>query len=328
MSGIRIAQIGCGHWGKNLARNFAQLGSLAAIVDGNPDVAGRVSNEHDVEATTFDAVLADPNIDAVALATPAVDHAQMTLRSIEAGKHVFVEKPLALDPTEAEAIIAAAESAGRIVMVGHLLQYHPHFERLRQIVTSGGIGRIDYLFSNRMSLGKFRVEENVLWSFAPHDISMLLSLTGEEPQAVSAQGAAFVTPGIADWLTCQMTFPSGARGHIQVSWSNPYKEQRLCVIGSDGMIVFDDTEPSWERKLGLYRHSIDRSGPVPVPRKAEPEYIEVPHGEPLRAECQHFIDCIRDGRTPRTDAKEGLRVLRVLDRAERELAQSVKGTRP
>lgn len=321
--GIKVAQIGCGYWGKNLVRNFAQLGVLAAISDGHAPTAERMSSEFEVPAIDWQEILADASIDAVSLATPAVSHAAMALDAIAAGKHVFVEKPLALSSKEGERVVTAAAAAGRTLMVGHLLHYHPIFAQARAMVVAGELGPIDYIFSNRMSLGKFRTEENALWSLAPHDVAMVLAIVGEEPFRVTAQGATFVTPGVADWATVQLVFPGGTRGHIQASWASPYKEQKLAIIGRNAMLVFEDSEPDWNRKLALYRHSIDKSGPVPVPVKADAEYIKVPRGEPLKNECQHFLDCIATGSVPCSDGYEGLRVLRVLEAAETELAAAL-----
>lgn len=320
---VRVAQIGCGYWGKNLVRNYAQLGALAAVADGHAPTAAKMAADHSVPAREWQDILSDPEIQAVSLATPAASHASMALEAIAAGKHVFVEKPLALSSEDGARVVAAAAAAGVTLMVGHLLHYHPIFARARAMAVAGELGTIQYVFSNRMSLGKFRTEENALWSLAPHDVAMLLAIVGEEPHHVTAQGAAFVTPGIADWATVQLAFPGGARGHIQASWASPYKEQKLAIIGSEAMLVFEDSEPDWARKLALYRHGIDRSGAVPVPVKAEAEYIEVPRGEPLRDECQHFLDSIRTGTPPRSDGREGLGVLRVLERAEADLAAAL-----
>lgn len=325
-SSIRVAQVGCGYWGKNLVRNFAEIGALAAVSDGYAPTAAKMAADYGVPQLEWAAILADADIHAVSLATPAAVHADMASEAIAAGKHVFVEKPLALNSADAERLVAAADAGGRTLMVGHLLQYHPIFLHMREMVESGAIGPINYLFSNRMSLGKFRTEENVLWSFAPHDVSMLLALIGEEPAHVSAQGAAFVTPGIADLATMQLVFPGGARGHVQASWVSPYKEQRLVVIGSEGMLVFDDAEPEWTRKLAHYRHRIIRSGPAPVPEKAEAEYVDVPRDEPLKAECLHFLESVASGTPPRSDGREGLRVLRVLERGEAALHASLTNT--
>jgi UDP-2-acetamido-3-amino-2,3-dideoxy-glucuronate N-acetyltransferase len=320
MSSLRVAHVGCGYWGKNLARNFAEIGALAAVVDGDAATAERVSSDMGARVATLDEVLGDASIDAVSIATPAPTHFAVAMRAIEAGKHVFVEKPLALNIAEAEQMIAAAEAADRRLMVGHLLQYHPIFRELRRLVTQGEIGALQYVYSNRLSLGKIRVEENVLWSFAPHDVSMILSLSDSECKWVSAQGAAIVTPGIEDWVLLQLRFVNGLRAHVQTSWLHPFKEQRLVAIGAEGMIVFEDSAPAWEDKLQLYRHRIDASGPVPLPDKAEAETIVVGKSEPLRNECQHFLGCIADGSTPLTDGREGLAVLKILRGASDAIA--------
>lgn len=318
-----IAHVGYGYWGRNIARNLSELGLLAAVVDPVPQAATAAADALGVRALSFDEVLADSSIDAIAIASPAEMHFSHASAALEAGKHVFVEKPLALDVGQAERLCALAEARGLTLMVGHLLQYHPIYLKLREMVRAGELGRLLYVYSNRLSLGKFRREENVLWSFAPHDISMILGLFGEEPTFVSAQGSVAYTPGVADMATMQMHFPSGGSGHVQASWMHPFKEQRLVVIGESGMAVFEDSEPDWSFKLKLYRHRIDASGPVPNPVKAEAEAIAVPRAEPLREECRHFADCIDKGLTPRTDGREGLAVLRVLDRAERALAENL-----
>lgn len=315
MTDIKIAQIGCGYWGKNLARNFAEIGALGAVVDGNPETAAAMSAQHGAPVMELDTVLADPAIQGVAFATPAESHAPLAARALAAGKHVFVEKPMALTAAECRQMIADAERAGRIVMVGHLLQYHPIFVALRELVAAGEIGALRYVYSNRLSLGKFRVEEDVLWSFAPHDISMILALANRPVTEVTAQGTAFVTPNIADIATCQLGFEGGMRGHVFASWSHPFKEQRLVAIGETGMAVFEDSQPDWDKKLAIYRHKIDDTGPVPVPTAAAPEYAVVPKGEPLKTECQEFVVAIREGRLPRTDGAEGLAVIDVLERA-------------
>lgn len=321
-----VAHIGHGYWGRNLARNFRELGHLAAVVDPDARAAEAAAATYGVRAASFEDVLADPAIAAVSIASPAgLHHAQATA-ALEAGKHVYVEKPLALDVSQAEALCALAEARGRVLMVGHLLQYHPVYVRLREMVRAGEFGRLLHVYSNRLSLGKFRTEENVLWSFAPHDISMILGLAGEEPVGVTAQGTVAFTPGVADLATAQMRFASGARAHVLVSWMHPFKEQRLVVIGEKGMAVFEDSQPAWEDKLIVYRHAIDRSGAVPNPVKAEGQKIEVAKAEPLKEECRHFVQSIENGTAPRTDGREGLAVLRVLDAAERALAENLNAT--
>lgn len=323
-----IAHVGHGYWGRNLARNFHEIGHLAAIVDADATAAAAAAATYGVRAASFEAVLADPGIDAVSLASPAGEHYAQAKAALEAGKHVYVEKPLALDIAEAGELCALAAARGRVLMVGHLLQYHPVYLALRQMVEAGELGRIQHVYSNRLSLGKFRAEENVLWSFAPHDISMILGLTGEEPDAVSAQGTVAFTPGIADLVSAQMRFPGGVRAHVLVSWMHPFKEQRLVVIGDKGMAVFEDSQPNWEDKLLLYPHRIDRSGPVPNPVKADAQRVAVAKAEPLKEECRHFVTSIETGAAPRTDGREGLAVLRVLDAAERALTDNIKSASP
>ncbi len=317
---VRVAQIGCGHWGKNLARNFHEIGNLATVVDGDPSTASKMSELYDVPARQLEDVLADPNIDAVAFATPAEQHADHARQALQAGKHCYVEKPLALDIEDAAGLIELAEQRDLRLMVGHLLQYHPCFITLKRLVQEGKIGKLQYVYSNRMSLGKLRLEENVLWSFAPHDFSMVLALADEKPKRITAQGSSFVTPGVVDWCTVQFSFPSGASGHVQVSWLHPFKEQRLVVIGDEGMLVFDDSTPEWDEKLSFYGHRIDQEGGAPVTNKADAEFVCVQRGEPLKDECRHFVESIENGSKPRTDGEEGLRVLEALKAAQDQLA--------
>lgn len=325
---VSVAHVGHGYWGKNLARNFHELGHLAAIVDADPATAEAAAGSYGVRALAFEQALADPTIDAVSLASPAGLHHAQAKAALEAGKHVYVEKPVALDVAEAEELVSIAKERGLTLMVGHLLQYHPAYVKLREMVAAGELGRLLHVYSNRLSLGKFRTEENVLWSFAPHDISMILGLVGEEPDAVSAQGTVAFTPGVADLVSAQMRFPGGVRAHVLVSWMHPFKEQRLVVIGDRAMAVFEDSRPAWEDKLLVYRHAIDTSGAVPNPVKADAERVTVERSEPLKDECGHFVACIAAGSTPRTDGREGLAVLRVLDAAERALGENLNDAAP
>ncbi len=316
-----VAVIGCGYWGRNLVRTFAQLGELVAVVDPATEVAEALAREHGAVAADLADVLADPAVRAVAIAAPARQHAELALAAVRAGKHVFVEKPLALRVEDAEEVVAAADAAGVTLMVGHLLQYHPAFLALVDLVDRGELGELRYLYSNRLNLGKIRREENILWSFAPHDLSMLLALAGQEPDEVVAVGSTFLSTGVPDVTTTHLRFPSGPDAHVFVSWLHPFKEQRLVVVGSEGMAVFDDVE-SWDAKLVVYRHGVEFDGEVPVPVKAEGEPIPLTPDEPLRLECEHFLTCVRDGTTPRTDGQEGLRVLRVLSAAQQSLADA------
>lgn len=310
---VKLAVIGCGYWGKNLARNFAELGALKAIVDPNPEAAKTHADAHGVAAMTYEEALADAGIHAVAIAAPAELHKDLALQAIAAGKHVYVEKPLALSVEDGIIMRDAANAAGLKLMVGHLLQYHPIFVALRDMVRAGELGKLRYAYSNRLSMGKFRVEEDAFWSLAPHDVSMLLALFDEAPSEVRGGGLDFVTPGIADESRIDMVFPSGGRAHVFASWLHPFKEQRLVVVGEKAMAVFEDSQPDWDKKLALYKHAIDTSGPAPAPVKADVEYVEVPRGEPLKSECLHFLDAINDDTTPFTDAEEALRVLGVLE---------------
>jgi predicted dehydrogenase/acetyltransferase-like isoleucine patch superfamily enzyme len=311
--------IGCGYWGKNLVRNFAELGALAAVADSYAPNAEAQSKQHGVPVKSIADILADATIGGVVIAAPAAQHAALASEALAAGKHVFVEKPLALTVKEAQALETDAAKAKRTLMVGHLMQYHPHYIALREMIAKGTLGNIQYVYSNRLNLGKLRTEENVLWSFAPHDISMVLGLFGEAPVSVSAQATTVLTTGVPDIYSAQFTFKSGAKGHVFVSWLHPTKEQKLVVVGSNGMATFDDGQP-WESKLLHYPHSITWQGNVPTPNKAEGVAVTVPQSEPLKNECQHFLDAITGKEAvARTDAAEGIRVLAVLETAEKAL---------
>ncbi len=316
---VDVAAVGAGYWGRNLVRVMNDLGALAVIVDpvleqgAFPGVDAPVHH-----SDQLDIVLADPAVTAVVIATPAATHGAVARRCLEAGKHCFVEKPLALDLGEAQELVELAKDRGLVLMVGHLLQYHAAFEKLRSLVAEGVLGRIQYVYSNRLNLVKFRREENALWSFAPHDISMILSLVGEEPNEVSATGSSYLHPGVADVTTTHLAFPGGARAHIFVSWLHPVKEQKLVVVSDRGMAVFDDREP-WDTKLMLYRHEVSWRDGSPEPVPAEGEAVALEQSEPLRRECQHFLDMVATGGQPITDGAEGVRVLRVLDAAQRSL---------
>lgn len=309
-----IAVIGCGHWGKNLVRNFSELDVLASICDPNSDLASKLAQEFSVSARSFEDIIADPEIEGIVLAVPAPLHANLAIQSMNAGKHVYVEKPLAMNELEARQMIDTSKDNNVNLMVGHLLQYHPIFIALRSLVESGELGVLSYIYSNRLSFGKVRSEEDVIWSFAPHDISMILSLTGVSPNLVRTDATSILQRGIVDTATIHMNFPSDLKAHISVSWLHPYKEQKLVVIGSSAMAVFDDTKP-WKEKLAIYRHTIDLSGELKNMKKSEVEYLDIAQSEPLRDECQHFIDVIEKQVYPLTDGKEGLSVLKVLSAA-------------
>jgi UDP-2-acetamido-3-amino-2,3-dideoxy-glucuronate N-acetyltransferase len=318
-SDLRLAVVGCGGWGKNIVKNIAALGVLRAISDANPATAAQFAADYGVPAMSPDEIAASPEIDAVCVAVPAELHLPVATQMLEAGKHVFVEKPLALSVADGEKLSRSAEKANRVLMVGHLLQYHPVFRALLALVRAGDIGALRYVYSNRMSMGKIRQEENVLWSFAPHDISMVLALAGEAPNRVSATGtAAHVTPHLVDFATTHLGFPGGLEAHILVSWLHPFKEQRLVVVGDKGMAVFDDVRP-WNEKLEVYDSKVEWVDGRPVASKGNSRFIEVPQAEPLREECRHFIEAAAANTPALTDAAEGLRVLSVLEQAETQL---------
>jgi predicted dehydrogenase/acetyltransferase-like isoleucine patch superfamily enzyme len=323
----RVAVVGCGYWGKNLVRNFAELGALAGICDPDRAAADRLATASKSRVIDWPVLLDDSAIEGVAIAAPAALHFQLARAALESGKHVFVEKPLALEVAEAEKLCAIAESAGRKLMVGHLLQYHPAFLKLKELVSQGALGRLQYIYSNRLNLGKIRREEDILWSFAPHDISMILSLVGQEPERVTAEGGAYLHKTIADVTTTHLSFAGGERAHIFVSWLHPFKEQKLVVVGDRAQAVFNDGEP-WDRKLQLFPHRIEWRDTVPVPEKAEAQAIALETGEPLQLECAHFLESIAKGTTPRTDGQEGVRVLKVLARASAALKGGAPAAKP
>jgi len=314
----QIAVIGFGYWGKNLIRNMHSLGALRIVCDSDAGREALVTESYpDVEfRTDYASVLEDDTIKAVAIATPAVMHFEMAKSALEAGKDVFVEKPLALTVEEGEQLIALAASRERILMVGHILRYHPAVIGLNELIAGGELGRVQYLYSNRLSIGKIRTAENILWSFAPHDISVMLALLNEEPSMVSCQGGSYLNQQVADVTVSQFVFPSGVRAHIFVSWLHPFKEQRLVVVGSEKMAVFDDTA---EEKLVLYPHKVEWKNRIPSAVKADGEAVPVEPAEPLRAECLHFLECIETRKQPTTDGIEGLRVLKVLGACQQSL---------
>lgn len=319
----RVAQLGVGYWGKNLARNFAEIGALAAIMELDPTLSATASATLGVPAVSLDEALADPMIDAISVATRAETHFTFAHRALEAGKHVFVEKPLVLDPAQADTLIALATEKKRVLMVGHLLRYHPKFAHMLELVRSGRYGPLRYVYSDRLSLGKIRTEENVLWSFAPHDISMILALAGEEPIAVTAQGMAMIDPAIEDWSTVQLTFPSGVRGEIRTSWLHYAKVQKIVAVCRDASIVFEDSAADWDCKLAVHPYAIAIENGLPVPKRGEAIYPDTPFAEPLKLECQHFISCIVEDRAPLTDASEGKAVLKVLQAAESSMKADI-----
>lgn len=319
-----IAVVGGGYWGKNLVRNFAELGALHTVCDIDSSVTGKYLSQYPEVRVCSDyrQVLQDGAVKGVVIATPAVLHHPMARAALLAGKDVFVEKPLALRVEEGYELVGLATEQGRILMVGHLLEYHPAILKLKDMVDKGELGKIDYIYSNRLNLGKLRTEENVLWSFAPHDISVMLLLCGEMPLEVASHGGYYLHRDIADVTMTTFSFKSGIRAHIFVSWLNPYKEQKLVVVGDKKMAVFNDTEP--RDKLLVYDHEIEWIDRKPVPHSGQAHAVEFPATEPLRLECQDFIDCIRDRSKPGVDGVKGLQVLEVLSCCQKSLEDNGK----
>jgi UDP-2-acetamido-3-amino-2,3-dideoxy-glucuronate N-acetyltransferase len=311
----RVAVVGCGYWGKNLIRAFAQLGVLQWLCDSNATVLEEQARlVTGVKTTTrFEDLLAD-EVSALVIATPAALHYQGARAALLAGKDVFVEKPLALRYEDGLELADLAQSRGRVLMVGHILQYHPAVAALRALVARNELGRLWYIYSNRLNLGRVRREENILWSFAPHDLSVILSLVGSEPESVSATGSSYLQTTVADTTVTNLRFASGVAAHIFVSWLHPYKEQRLVVVGERKMAVFDDTQTTG--KLRIHDKGIDWQDGLPVPRRTAETVLDVADTEPLSIECEHFLDCVARRAVPLTDASSALAVLRVLEASQ------------
>jgi UDP-2-acetamido-3-amino-2,3-dideoxy-glucuronate N-acetyltransferase len=315
---IRVAVIGSGYWGKNLVRNFYELGVLDTVCDTREEMLQEILSKYNARKTQdYEAILTDPGIHAVVIAAPAVEHYRLAKMALLRNKDVYVEKPLALRATEGQELVDIASQHKRILMVGHILEYHPAILELQRLIREGELGKIQYIHSSRLNLGKLRTEENILWSFAPHDISAILFLLGEEPTTVSAHGGAFLNPSVIDVTLTSCEFKSGVKAHFFVSWLHPFKEQKLAIVADKRMAVFDDMEP--ERKLVLYSHHIDWLDRTPVARKDEGQVVPIPKAEPLRVECEHFLNCVAKRIRPRTDGNSALRVLRVLEACEQSL---------
>ena len=322
---LTVGIAGLGHWGPNLARNFASLPGceLTWGCDSSQAARAREAGRHPRTRFTdrFEDLLEDPALDAIALATPVPSHAELAVRVLAAGKHCFVEKPMAQSVADAERVVAAAQGSGRVLMVGHLLEYHPGINGLKELTSSGELGeRIYYIYGNRLNLGKLRADENALWSLGAHDVSVLLHLAEEEPVEAVAHGESYVREGVQDVVFCFLRFPSGLSAHLHLSWLDPHKERRFTVVGSRRMATFDDM--AMEGKLTVYDKGFDEDA------TSYGEYItraggsyspSVRNVEPLRVECEHFLECVRTGATPRSDGASGLRVVRVLAELQRSL---------
>jgi UDP-2-acetamido-3-amino-2,3-dideoxy-glucuronate N-acetyltransferase len=314
-----VAIVGAGYWGKNLVRTFYNTGCLKIVCDKNKDLLKDYEKKYsDVLFTEdYSSIFLESNkIKSVVVSTPAEKHFEIVKDCLLFGKNVFVEKPLSLNVEDGEKLVSLAKEKNLILMVGHILQYHPAIVKLKELIDSGELGKIQYIYSNRLNFGKIRSEENILWSFAPHDISVILKLLGEFPTSVQVSGGEYLQTNIADVTISSFEFKSGVKGHVFVSWLHPFKEQKLVVVGNKKMAVFDDV---CSDKLLIYPHIIDWKNGFPVASKALPEKISIEQNEPLMTECKHFIDCVNENKTPSTDGNEGLRVLRVLQACQESL---------
>jgi predicted dehydrogenase len=327
---LRIGVVGLGYWGPNLARNFDALPGveLAWCCDARQERREHLAAVHRSARFTgeLDELLDDPKLDAIALATPVSTHAELAQRVLASGKHCFVEKPLAQSAADAQLAVDAARESGRLLMVGHLLEYHPGVRLLKEALDSGELGEARYIYSNRLNLGQLRADENALWSLGAHDVSVVLALAREEPSELAAHGECYMQEGIEDVVFGFMRFPSGLAAHLHLSWLDPHKERRFTVVGSKRMASFDDMEiehkvtiydKGFDEKTDSYGEYITRAGEIRSPR--------VPNAEPLRLECEHFVECIREGRSPLSDGASGLRVVRILEGMQRELDTSRRG---
>jgi len=321
---VRVGVVGLGYWGPNLARNLALIPGceVAWLCDASQEARQRLAAAFPAARASAELseLLADEQLDAVVLATPVPTHAELAVAVLESGKHCFVEKPLATSAADAERVLAAAQAAGRTLMVGHLLEYHPAVRSLKELIDSGELGELYYIYGNRLNLGKLRADENALWSLGAHDVSVALHLIGEEPSECLAEGASYVRDPVQDVVFCFLRFPSGIVTHLHLSWLDPHKERRITVVGARRMAAFDDM--LIEGKLTVYDKGFDedtRSWGEYIARSGDIFSPRIPNVEPLRLECEHFIDCIRTGAVPRSDGHSGLRVVRVLERLQQSL---------
>jgi predicted dehydrogenase len=322
---VRIGVVGLGYWGPNVVRNMSRVADLAWCCDLSAESRERYAPQYPQTRFTadFDDLLDDPAVDAIAVASSVPTHHPLGLRAIAAGKHVFIEKPLAASVADARELVEAAEKANRRLMVGHLLLFHPALAVVHGLIDSGALGDVYYLYGNRVNLGQVRADENALWSLGAHDVAVLLDLVGERPVEAQARGECYVRPGIEDVVFGYLKFPSGVIAHLHLSWLDPHKMRKLTVVGSQKMVVFDDMET--DRKVTIYDKSASRSpstdsygeyvsvrfGDISIPR--------IPNDEPLRLECQEFVDAIGEGREPRCNGREGLAVVEVLESMQTSL---------
>lgn len=327
---INLGIVGVGGWGKNLLRNFQEIkgARVAVACDLVEKRRAEASLRYpDLRVTAdLDEIVAAPEIQAVVVATPGATHARIALQCLEAGKHVFVEKPMALTARDCESMIAVAEKKGLTLMVGHLLLYHGAVRKLKELLAAGAVGDLHYLYTQRLNLGKIRRSEDALWTFAPHDVSVALYLVGARPVSVSARGESYVQKGVADIAFAWLSFPGNVLAHHHVSWLDPHKIRRTTVVGARKMIVFDDMDSA--EPLRIYDKGVGESleydsfGEYLNLRYGDVHIPAIKIGEPLKAECSHFLDCVREGKRPLTDGRNGLDVVRVLEAASRSMREN------
>jgi predicted dehydrogenase len=325
MSDVRLGVVGLGYWGPNLARNFNVLDGceLSWCCDADPDARERWAGAFPSARFTadLDEVLADGDLDAVVIATGVQSHAPLALRVLAAGKHCFVEKPLAQSSEDAASLVDAAQDAARVLMVGHLLEYHPGVRKLKELLVAGELGTLHYMYSRRLNLGKIRGDENALWSLGAHDVSVVLHLLdGEEPEEVLAHGESFVRDGVEDVVFCNLRFPSGRVAHMHLSWLDPHKERLFALVGAKRMATFDDM--ALDRKLTVYDKGFEpdfRNYGEYITRSGDVMSPQISNEEPLRIECRHFLECITSDAEPLSGPESGLHVVRVLEALQRSL---------
>lgn len=314
----KIAVIGCGNWGKNLMRVLHQLGALCTVCDVDSTKAAEFSEKYQVPFLSFEKILSLTEVDGLVIATPSITHFELGMAALKANKHVFIEKPLTLQVENAQLLHQLAKQQQRVLMVGHLLQYHSVFNTVKKLKQEGILGQLQTIYCNRLNFGKFGSEESVLWDYAPHDVSMTLALVDDLPTQILATSTKHLHHTSVDSARIHLHFESNIQAHLFVSWLYPFKEQKMIVVGSKAMVVFDDCQP-WENKLMLSRYPTEWVDGLPHPFPYVAEKVTVEYTEPLKNECSHFLDCIQHNLPPQTNGMEGINVLTVLEAAEQSM---------
>lgn len=315
----RVVVVGGGYWGRNIVRNFAELGVLAGLVDQHHDIAQQLAAKHHTKVLGFAEAIADDHVGAVAVITPSPSHFELAKQALAAGKHVYVEKPMAMSRDEVNALVHLARDQNLVLMGGHILRYHPAFAHLHALVQASEIGTVRHVVSERLNLGKILKNEDAIWALSPHDLSMVQAVMGNEPEQVICHGDAFLREGVTDRATIRLVYSGKRSAEIRLSWMSPLKQQRLTVIGEKGALMFDDTRP-WTEKLTLFKPELDWADAAVQPAPGVPQFVALAEGEPLKAECQHFLDCIAMGTKPITDGEESAVVVSLIERALSSLA--------